>query len=154
MAEDRTLDGQPLLPPAQTTLEAARTARERYAAHYSTARLRGSGGQDQGAATAICGGSSNFPLPGFPGGAAFVAVREHLALPVLGSLLWSPDSTAARQRELTNHDFLEALRHLAFTRQGKVLRPVDYRNLGAEELGGVYESLLALTLRLTLRRQL
>jgi type I restriction-modification system DNA methylase subunit len=26
-----------------------------------------------------------------------------------------------------------------------VLRPVDYRNLGAEELGGVYESLLALT---------
>ena len=29
---------------------------------------------------------------------------------------------------------------------GKVLRPVDYRNLGAEELGGVYESLLALRL--------
>jgi type I restriction-modification system DNA methylase subunit len=46
---------------------------------------------------------------------------------------------------LTNHDFLEALRHLAFTRQDKVLRPVDYKNLGAEELGGVYESLLALT---------
>jgi hypothetical protein len=34
---------------------------------------------------------------------------------------------------------------LAFTRQGKVLRPVDYKNLGVEELGGVYESLLALT---------
>src|SRR5690606_34814148 len=47
--------------------------------------------------------------------------------------------------ELTNFDLLEALRHLAFTRHGKVLRPVDYRNLGAEELGGVYESLLALT---------
>jgi hypothetical protein len=60
--------------------------------------------------------------------------------------LWSPDSTAAlNAAELTNHDFLEALRHLAFTRQGKVLRPVDYKNLGAEELGGVYESLLALT---------
>src|SRR3990172_8449910 len=40
---------------------------------------------------------------------------------------------------------LEALRHLAYTRQGKVLRPVDYKNLGAEELGGVYETLLALT---------
>ena len=26
-----------------------------------------------------------------------------------------------------------------------MLRPVDYKNLGAEELGGVYESLLALT---------
>jgi hypothetical protein len=55
-----------------------------------------------------------------------------------------PGLTAEPQRrELTNHDFLEALRHLAFTRQGKVLRPVDYKNLGAEELGGVYESLLA-----------
>jgi hypothetical protein len=47
--------------------------------------------------------------------------------------------------ELANYDLLEALRHLAFTRQGKALRPVDYKNLGAEELGGVYESLLALT---------
>ena len=51
--------------------------------------------------------------------------------------------------ELTNYDFLEVLRHLAFTRQGKVLRPVDYRNLGAEELGGVYETLLALTPQLS-----
>src|SRR6185436_8271754 len=80
------------------------------------------------------------------GNAAFAAAREHLALPALGSFLWSPVSTAAlNEVELTDHDFLEALRHLAFTRQGKVLRPVDYRNLGAEELGGVYESLLALT---------
>ena len=64
----------------------------------------------------------------------------------MGSFLWNPASTAAlNDAELTNHDLLEALRHLAFTRQGKVLRPVDYRNLGAEELGGVYESLLALT---------
>ena len=42
-----------------------------------------------------------------------------------------------------------ALRHLAFTRQNKVLRPVDYRNLGAKELGGVYEGLLALTPRVS-----
>ena len=80
------------------------------------------------------------------GDAGFAAAREHLALPALGSFLWDPASTAAlNDAELTNHDFLEALRHLAFTRQGKVLRPVDYKNLGAEELGGVYESLLALT---------
>ena len=67
-------------------------------------------------------------------------------MPALGSFLWDPASTATLNgAELTNHDFLEALRHLAFTRQGKMLRPVDYKNLGAEELGGVYESLLALT---------
>ena len=49
---------------------------------------------------------------------------------------------------MSNADFLEVLRQLAFTRQGKALRPVDYQNLGAEELGGVYESLLALTPRI------
>ena len=41
------------------------------------------------------------------------------------------------------------LRHLAFTRQNKVLRPVDYRNLATEELGGVYEGLLELTPRVS-----
>ena len=67
-------------------------------------------------------------------------------MPALGSFLWDPASTATLNgAELTNHDFLDALRDLAFTRQGKMLRPVDYKNLGAEELGGVYESLLALT---------
>ncbi len=68
----------------------------------------------------------------------------------LGSFLWDPASTAVlNDAELTNHDFLEALRNLAFTRQGKVLRPVDYKNLGAEELGGIYESLLSLTPQIT-----
>ena len=82
-------------------------------------------------------------LSGEPDGES---VRRHLALPALGSFLWSPESTPdLNDAELTNHDFLETLRRLAFTRRHKVLRPVDYRNLGAEELGGVYESLLALT---------
>ena len=83
--------------------------------------------------------------------------REALALPALGSGLWNPASTAdlnaapltgATGAELSNADFLEALRQLAFTRQRNVLRPVDYKNLDAEELGGVYESLLALTPRI------
>ncbi len=37
-----------------------------------------------------------------------------------------------------------AIRSLAYTEQDKVLRTVDYRNLGSEELGSVYESLLEL----------
>ena len=80
----------------------------------------------------------------------FESARRRLALPALGSFLWSPESTSElNDAELTNHDFLEALRHLAFTRQNKVLRPVDYRNLATEELGGVYEGLLELTPRVT-----
>src|SRR5207247_2890060 len=74
------------------------------------------------------------------------AERAHLALPTLGSFLCHLNSTVTlNDAELTNHDLLEARRNLAFTRQGRLLRPVDYKNLGAEELGGVYESLLALT---------
>ena len=57
---------------------------------------------------------------------------EALALPALGGLLWNPASTAALNAasltgttgvELSNADFLEVLRQLAFTRQGTVLRP-------------------------------
>ena len=87
------------------------------------------------------------PLSGEPD---FESARRRLALPALSSFLWSRESTPElNDAELTNLDFLEALRHLAFTRQNKVLRPVDYRNLGTEELGGVYEGLLALTPRVS-----
>jgi hypothetical protein len=145
VAEDRTLDGQPLLHPREDS-EAARIARERFAAHYSTARLREMAGQIKGSRHDDLWQQFQLLVGALSGDEAFASVREHLALPALGSVLWSPVSTAAlNDVELTNHDVLEALRHLAFTRQGKVLRPVDYRNLGAEELGGVYESLLALT---------
>jgi len=145
VAEDRTLDGQPLLHPRDNS-DAARTARERYAAHYGTARLRELAAKIKGSRHGDLWRQFQLLVGARSGDAEFAVARERLALPTLGSFLWEPASTAAlNDADLTNHDFLEALRHLAFTRQGKVLRPVDYRNLGAEELGGVYESLLALT---------
>ena len=60
-----------------------------------------------------------------------------LACPALGSFLWSrrrrsPTLAAA---ELANHDLLDAVRALAFDRATATsAAPVDYRNLGAEEL--------------------
>jgi hypothetical protein len=51
---------------------------------------------------------------------------------------------------LANHDLLEAIRALAFVVDGTVRRPVDYKNLGAEELGSVYEALLELRPELNL----
>ncbi|MDS4054960.1 Eco57I restriction-modification methylase domain-containing protein [Accumulibacter sp.] len=145
VAEDRTLEGQALLHPRDGS-ESARVARERYAAHYGTARLRELAGKIKGSRHGDLWRQFQILVRALSGEPAFEGTRRSLALPALGSFLWSPGSTAAlNDAELTNHDFLEALRHLAFTRQGKVLRPVDYRNLGAEELGGVYESLLALT---------
>ncbi len=145
VAEDRTLDGQPLLHPRDDA-DAARAARGRFAEYYGTARLREMAAKIKGSRHGDLWCQFQILVGALSGDAAFAAAREHLALPALGSFLWSLGSTdALNDAELTNHDLLEALRNLAFTRQGKVLRPVDYRNLGAEELGGVYESLLALT---------
>ena len=68
-----------------------------------------------------------------------------LGLPALGSFLWSPQAvTDLAGCQIANHDLLDAVRALAFTVEGSVRRPVDYKNLGSEELGSVYESLLEL----------
>jgi hypothetical protein len=145
VAEDRILDGLPLLHPRNES-DDARLGRERYAAHYGTVRLRELASKIKGSRHGDLWRQLQLLVNALSGGAAFENIRKHLALPALGSFLWNPANTAAlNDAELTNHDFLESLRNLAFTRQGKVLRPVDYRNLGAEELGGVYESLLALS---------
>ena len=148
VAEDRRLDGQPLLHPRDDS-DAARTARERYAAHYGAARLRDLAGRIKGSRHGDLWRQFQLLVGALSGDPGFETARRALALPALGSFLWDPASTdALDDAELTNHDFLETLRRLAFIRQGKALRPVDYRNLGAEELGGVYEGLLGLTPRL------
>ena len=68
-----------------------------------------------------------------------------LGLPALGSLLFSPDALPdLRDGHLANADLLAAFRALALTSDGHALRAVDYRNLGSEELGSIYESLLEL----------
>jgi N-6 DNA Methylase len=52
---------------------------------------------------------------------------------------------------LTNNDLLKAVRHLAWLSvPGRPVQPVDYRHLGTEELGSVYESLLELRPKLDL----
>ena len=149
VAEDRTLDGQSLLHPRDHT-ESGRAARETYAAYYGTARLRQLAGRIRGSRHGDLWRQFRLLAGALSGEPAFESARRSLALPALGSFLWSPESTPElNDAELANHDFLDALRHLAFTRQNKVLRPVDYRNLATEELGGVYEGLLELTPRVS-----
>ena len=145
VAEDRTIDGQPLLHPRDES-EHGRLARQRYLTHYSTTRFRELASSIRGSQHADLWRQFQTVVGALSGDMTFVAAREKLALPALGSFLWAASSTVAlTECQLTNYDLLEAIRHLAFTRRGKVLRSVDFKNLGAEELGGVYESLLALT---------
>lgn len=74
-----------------------------------------------------------------------------LGLPALGSFLWSRESTAALDDAvISNRDLLRAVYHLSFVQDGKVRRLVDYRNLGAEELGSIYEALLEMHPRIDL----
>jgi SOS-response transcriptional repressor LexA len=131
-AEDREL----LLAPG-----AGPEARARYLEHYSTRRLRRLADRVRGTPhrDLYCGLRVVMERLGDDRGC------PALALAPLGSFLWSSACLPHLGRaEIRNRDFLEAIRALAFTTDGCVRRPVDYKNLGAEELGSVYESLLEL----------
>ncbi len=70
-----------------------------------------------------------------------------LALQPLGSFLFSDSAVSdVIAGQISNHRLLEAVRALSLTYddRAKVYRSIDYRNLGPEELGSVYESLLEL----------
>lgn len=132
VAEDRGL----LLDP-----DAPAAARERYLKYYSTARLRHLAERHRGSRHVDLFRALKVIMAqlGKEGGA------EALALPAMGSFLWSSDALRHLEEcDLANADLLEAVRRLAFTTTGRVRRAVDFRNLGSEELGSVYESLLEL----------
>jgi hypothetical protein len=84
--------------------------------------------------------------------------QARLALPALGGLFAEDQCPQLDVSNLHNTHMLAALQHLrwAVIAQGKTssLTPVDYRNMGPEELGSVYESLLELvpTIDLPARR--
>jgi hypothetical protein len=132
VAEDRGL----LLDPG-----AAEKAQWRYREYYSTVRLRRLAGRRRGTRHHDLYGALRLVMEklGLDVGC------PPLALPALGSFLWSdgaiPDLIRA---EIANQHLLEAVHALAFTTQDGLRRGVDYRNLGSEELGSVYESLLEL----------
>ncbi len=132
VAEDRGLVHDPAAP---------ESARRRYAEHYSLARLRGLAGRRRGGPHPDLWQGLRVVLRGLGSPAGVPA----LGLPALGSFLWSPEACPDLDgAELANRHLLAAVFALAWIqdRDGKVLRPVDYRNLGAEELGSVYEGLL------------
>jgi hypothetical protein len=143
VAEDRGLLHPPLPKDdeGKEPIEAALRARQRYRDFYSIGRLRDLTLHRAGTPhpdlcqvfqliTWFLGSDSGCP---------------ELALPALGSFLWSPKATTELNDCLiSNRHFLEAAHALAFIREGNVRRAIDYKNLGSEELGSVYESLLEL----------
>lgn len=130
VAEDRGL----LLDP-----KASPETKERYARYYSTRRLRGLADR----------------LRGGPHGDLWEMLKRlmlclrsgdaRLGLPGLGSFLWgdkaTPDLDGAG---LCNEHLLAAVRSLNTLEEGGVRRTVAWSLLAADELGGIYESLMEL----------
>ena len=132
VAEDRDILFHP---------DADLVARERYMLYYSTARLRRLAEQRVGTRHADLFHGLRLVMEklGDEKGCA------ELGIPALDSFLFSREAIAdLADCEIANHDLLDTMRSLAFIDDKRMRRAVDYKNLGSEELGSVYESLLEL----------
>lgn len=141
VAEDRTLDNRSMLLDPDAPQEVC----DRYIKFYSTQRLRQMAETFKG---------TNHPdlfeglrlvmrlLSGDSNGAG-----ARLGLVPLGSFLFS-DAAVADVIDgcISNPHLLKAVLELAWVKDASIdrYRPTDYKNLGPEELGSVYESLLEL----------
>ncbi len=72
-----------------------------------------------------------------------------LGLPALAGLFSAGQTPALDDASLENHSLLEAVFRLSWIREGASLSRVNWRDMGPEELGSVYESLLELVPVLT-----
>jgi hypothetical protein len=114
--------------------------RARYVDHYSTQRLRALAHRRRGGRQHDRYEQLKFVMRALHGDGC-----PPLGLPALGSFLWSPEAIGELgESALANEHLLDAIRALASVDDAGVRRTVDFRNLGAEELGSVYESLLEL----------
>ena len=132
VAEDRGLLHSP---------SASDEARSRYARFYSGQRLRRMAERTRGSrhADLWVGLRLVFARLGDDRGC------PELGLPALGGFLFGPEATPDLEAaELSNEHLLQAIRNLGLVKDRSGWRLVDYRNLGSEELGSVYESLLEL----------
>jgi len=70
--------------------------------------------------------------------------EPRLALPALGGLFADNQCPALDNATLSNANLLAVIQQMRWSNLSGQLTPVDYRNMGPEELGSVYESLLEL----------
>lgn len=132
VAEDREILFHPDALPA---------ARQLYTEYYSTARLRALADCTLGTRHSDLYYSLKLIMEKLS--------QEHgcpeLGLPALNGFIFSPEAVSdLNDCQLANYALLAAIRHLGYIESGRVRRIIDYKNLGSEELGSVYESLLEL----------
>jgi len=117
--------------------------RRRYAAYFSARRLRDVSMRGVGTAHGDLWRAVRLILSGFGAEGGL----PHLGLPGLGGIYDdTPTDEVLAGLELSNEQLLTAVKSLSRVRDKSTnrWRRIDYRNLGAEELGAIYESLLEL----------
>ncbi|OBI02834.1 restriction endonuclease, partial [Mycolicibacter heraklionensis] len=135
------VEDRDLLHPA----DASAAARRLYADYFSTARLRRLAGEPIGGWHTDLWEAHQIVTDALAGDGL-----PQLGLPGLGASIFSRDTLAVLQGAvLPNRNLLAAVRALAQIDDPVTGAPrrVDYRNLDSEELGGMYEGLLAYTPR-------
>jgi len=135
VAEDRDLLHLP---------DADPTARQRYAHYYSMRRLRQLAGKRRGTTHSDLYEMVKWLMNALRGD-AHPSISQQLGLPILGSFLFNAQSIPHLNTcTIRNDDFLGAIRHITYfmDKATHTYRLVDYRNMGSEELGSVYEALL------------
>lgn len=114
--------------------------RQRYLDYFSTARLRAAARRRRGGRYTDRWQALTLVWRGLGSETG----RPELGLPGIGGLFDAGELDFLTDCELSNEALLAAVRSLSLVREPKsgMLRVVDYRNLGAEELGSIYEALL------------
>ncbi|MFJ9089259.1 Eco57I restriction-modification methylase domain-containing protein [Streptomyces sp. NPDC102384] len=157
VAEDRdALLARPDRKATKAEVKANQAARERYTLYFSTARLRRIASRRKGDHNTDLWEGLKHVLNalGRDGG------EPALALPGLGGLYYLPEPSEVdeenqptrlpggaeplRAAKLPNERLLKAVSLLSRIKEKGRITRVDYRHLGAEELGSIYESLLEL----------
>jgi hypothetical protein len=121
--------------------KASKAAKDAYRRHYSAARLQELAGKLRGNRHPDLYEALKLVMAGLggPKGCPQIGVTP------LGGYLWSPAAIGLLgESSLSNHALLAAVKALSYIIDKDGRRTVDYRNLGSEELGGVYEQLLEL----------
>ncbi len=119
--------------------DASETAKERYRRYYATRRLRDLADKRRGSPHGDLWRGVALVMDKLDGG------YPPLALPALGSRLWGPTACPwLMDAECANTHVLSAVRQLSHIQDGRTRYPVNWRNVGADELGSIYEGLLEL----------
>lgn len=117
---------------------------ERYRDHFSAARLRRLAIRRHGSAHSDLWDGAQLVLTAL----GRAEGEPRLGLPGLGGLFQESAADVLTGLRLGNQPLLSAIRSLSIVQpKGQPRRLIDFRHLGAEELGSIYESLLELVPR-------